>query len=207
MRPITVRTVTLLVATACLLLLLNLAVKQPGADRDASTPADPSSVSAPTFGLNEADVAFLAEMLEEGNESIAAAELVLGRTRRPEIEELAEGAILTLSEEMRELQRLQAAARFAQVGASPLPRPSTSELSRGSKSTALLPLRGPAFDHAFLELAIEQRRRAVDLATDVLGQGGDDRVALHARRILQLQRIELDVLERWRGAPPLAWQG
>jgi hypothetical protein len=74
--------------------------------------------------------------------------------------------------------------------------------ARAPDVTALVSLRGAAFDAAFIELAVWQRRSIAGLAREVLARGSDASVAALARRVVELQMTELVLLERWdRGTP------
>jgi len=165
----------------------------------ASEPPD----EAASAGLNEADVAFLQNMVPHHRQAVEMAEMVPDQTTRPELLELSGAIISSQSAEVDRMNGLLEAA-----GEEPAMEMEGMDHSAGAMDMPgmmapadmdeLARLRGQEFDLAFLDMMTEHHQGAIEMAEQVLEEGEDPEVAGLARDIIAAQRAEIDQMAQWR---------
>jgi uncharacterized protein (DUF305 family) len=166
--------------------------------RGAAT--QPPASTAATF--NDADIRFLHDMIRHHRQAIAMADLVNGRTRRPELVKLAatitdsRGAELrTMEGFLRRWNRPASAARVADHEASQVP----GLLDKGQLDW-LETLEGVQFNLGFITMMWTHHEGAVELAQAELAAGASPAVKALARQMLAAQQAEIRQLHGWKDA-------
>jgi uncharacterized protein (DUF305 family) len=185
MRPI-------LLALAAALLLA--ACNQGGQDQEQGTaPAE----AAP----NDADVTFTQNMIPHHQQAIEMAKLVDSHTDRPELHRLADSVE---SSQRQEITQMRGWLRSWGKPATPseghgghgdteMPgMMSEADMRRLMEST------GTEFDLAFVEMMAAHHQGAIDMANTELKDGSQPEVTRLAEQIIDIQRDEIDQLQRWK---------
>jgi len=180
-----------------ILIALVAAVLLAACARSAAT--QPTASTAATF--NDADVTFLQDMIPHHRQAIEMAELVDGRTRRPELVKLAASITASQGAEIRTMQgfltrwnRPAPAARGADHQ-SQLP----GMLGRGQLDW-LQTLQGAQFDLGFATMMRTHHGGAVEMAEAELGAGASAPVKALARQMIAAQQTEIRQLQQWKDA-------
>jgi uncharacterized protein (DUF305 family) len=158
--------------------------------------------AASTAAFNDADVAFLQDMIPHHRQAIAMAELVDGRTRRPELVELAAGITASRDAEIRTMQGfLSRWNRPAPAAGAPEQEESQvlGMLGQGQLDW-LQTLAGVQFDLGFVTMLRTHHEGAVELAKAELGAGASAAVKALARQMIAAQQAEIRQLHRWKDA-------
>lgn len=179
-----------------------------GAPQEAVSPASSprggdTEASAGDSQLNEADVMFLEGMIPHHDQANQMAELVRGRTERPELEEFAQGVLAVQSEEIEEMSALLEAGGEVAGGMEGMDHQMEGmEQMPGmmdeGEMVELEQLQGQQFDLRFVEMMIEHHEGAIAMAEMVLDQGENPQVADLATRIIEAQQAEIEQLRRWQ---------
>lgn len=179
------------------LIALAVAVLVPACAHSAAT--QPTASTAATF--NDADVAFLQDMLLHHWQAIAMAELVDGRTRRPELAKLAAAITASRGAEIRTMQGLLRSWNR--------PAPAARAADHQSQVPGLLDqgqldwletLAGVQFDLGFVTMLRTHHEGAVEVAETELGVGASAAVKALARQMLATQQAEIRQLQGWKDA-------
>ena len=166
---------------------------------------DPSVDSAgggeASGSFNEADVTFLKDMIPHHEQAIEMAEMVEGRTERPELIELAGNIISSQTAEIEEINTLlEEAGESAEGGAEHDMDSMGSGGSMGMSQEdmdALMEVEGEEFDKMFSEMMIEHHTAAIEMANEVLDGGENAEVATLAEGIIDEQQKEIDDMKSW----------
>jgi uncharacterized protein (DUF305 family) len=181
-----------LLALAAALLLT--ACNQGGQDQEQGTaPAE----AAP----NDADVTFTQNMIPHHQQAIEMAKLVDSHTDRPELHRLADSVE---SSQRQEITQMRGWLRSWGKPATP------SEGHGGHGDTEmpgmmseadmrrLMEATGTEFDLAFVEMMAAHHQGAIDMANTELKDGSLPEVTRLAEQIIDIQRDEIDQLQRWK---------
>jgi uncharacterized protein (DUF305 family) len=167
----------------------------------AVSEAGSAPAAAGDAALNEADVTFLQNMIPHHEQANEMADLVAGRTQRPELEELAEGILAAQGEEIEEMRGLLEAAGEDAGGMEGMEHGmegSMPGMMDEAMMTELQELQGPEFDQRFVEMMIEHHEGAIQMAQDVLAEGQSPDVADLANRIIKAQEAEVEMMRGWQ---------
>jgi len=166
--------------------------------RSAAT--QPTASTAATF--NDADVRFLQEMIPHHQQAIEMAELVDGRTQRPELVKLAATIITSQDAEIRTMQgfltrwnRPAPAVEGAGHDESQAP----GMLGEGQLDW-LQTLEGTQFDLGFVTMMRTHHGGAVEMAETELRAGASAAVKALARRMIAAQQAEIRQMHGWKDA-------
>ena len=156
------------------------------------------SGSTEAGSFNEADVAFLQDMVVHHKQAIEMAEMVETRTERPELNELANNVITSQTAELDEMEGLlgEAGAEIPNdMGGMDM---GGSEMGMSQEEMDnLSALEGEEFDKMFSEMMIRHHGEAIQMANDVLKDGENEDVAALAQGIIDEQQKEIDDLTSW----------
>lgn len=157
----------------------------------------PASEDAGNLSYTEADIEFLQQMKPHHEQAIEMAEMVGGRTDRPELNTLASDIIESQSAEIEEIDSM---LEEAGETSSQDPAVDHGDVSMGMTQEdmdALESSEGDGFDEMFAEMMIEHHRSAIEMANKVLADGENAKVASLARGIIEEQQKEIQDLEAW----------
>ena len=184
------RRILLVLAAGFLLAACN----QGGGDQEQGTaPAE----AAPS----DADVTFTQNMLPHHRQAIEMAKLVDTHTDRPELRELVDSI---QSSQSQEISQMQAWLRTWGKPATPseghgghgdteMPGMMTdADMRRLMEST------GTEFDLTFVEMMAAHHQGAIGMANTELEDGSLPEVTRLAQQIIDIQRDEIDQLQRWK---------
>jgi uncharacterized protein (DUF305 family) len=155
-----------------------------------------------TPAFNDADVGFLEAMIPHHQRAIDMARLVTGRTRRPEVVELAGRITASRAAEIRRMQAGLTGWRGpAAADAGPQHDPSLlpGMLAEGQLEW-LQTLTGAQFDLGFLTMMRTHHRGAVELAETELRSGASPEVKALAQQMIVTQQREIGQMQRWTDA-------
>jgi uncharacterized protein (DUF305 family) len=171
----------------------------------AGTAGDTASdAGSPAAAFNQADVAFLQNMVPHHEQAVEMAELVEGRTDRAELLQLAESIVATQSAEIDQMNGLLAAAEEDPTIPEGMDH---SGAGHGNSAPGMMDdadmaeiegLQGQAFDLAFLDLMSEHHQGAIDMADEVTTAGENPDVARLAAEVIQAQQAEIEQMAQWR---------
>lgn len=162
---------------------------------DAADPGAGSGEGTATF--NEADVTFLQDMVVHHEEAIEMAEMVEGRTERPELIELAGNIISSQTAEIEEINGLlEEAGEDAGDDMGGMDMGGDMGMSQEDMD-ALMEMEGEEFDKMFSEMMIEHHTAAIEMANEVLDKGENTAVATLAQGIIDEQQKEIDDMKSW----------
>lgn len=154
------------------------------------------------LGFNDADVRFLQDMLPHHQQAIDMAELVDGRTRRPELVKLAARITTSQGGEIRSMQAFL--TRWNRpVTADGGMRPDQSQVSgmlAEGQLEWLQTLKDTRFDLAFLTMMRTHHGGAVEMAAAELRSGSSAEVKALARQMILAQQTEIRQMQRWQDA-------
>ena len=164
------------------------------ADNNSGAPASPQP--------NQADVAFVQGMIPHHQQAIEMAELIDGRTDRPELAKLAKDVTTTQSTEVNRMQGwLQAWGKPVggmgemDHGASPMPG-----MMDQAEMDELMGLKGTRFDLAFMDMMTRHHQGAIETATTELGAGSVGEVKQLAQQMITAQQREIQQMAAWKQA-------
>ncbi len=165
-----------------------------GTDTAGNTGSRPdTSAPAQQQSHNEADVAFVQQMIPHHEGAIEMAELTEGRTDNPRILDLARRIDQAQGPEIEQMRsRLHAwgvdetsGMDHGDMGHGEMPGMGAEDMRKLEQAT------GAEFDRLFLELMIEHHQGAVDMSETVLDEGRDPEVKDLAQRIIDAQEAEI----------------
>jgi uncharacterized protein (DUF305 family) len=157
---------------------------------------------ASTAAFNDADIGFLHDMIPHHQQAIAIAELVDGRTRRPELVKLAASITASQGAELRTMHGfLRRWNRPAPAARAPDHEPSqVPGLLDEGQLAWLQRLQGARFDLGFVTMLRTHHEGAVELAEAELGAGASPAVKALARQMTAAQQAEIRQLQGWKDA-------
>jgi uncharacterized protein (DUF305 family) len=169
--------------------------------------ASPPSAAASTHAIdqwNPADTAFVQAMVLHRQQALQMANLVQGRTARPELLRLARRIQLAQDPEMAQLTaRLRDRSPSVASGG-------VGDVSGGADGRwfdgmmappqlrTLAATTGPRFDFLFVDMLLAHHNGAVVMAGEALADGGDPQVGQFASSVLTGQQQEIGELTTWR---------
>ncbi len=155
---------------------------------------------------NEADVAFLSDMVPHHEQAVEMAALVADRSERPELEELAATITETQAAEIATMKGMLSAAGGEAAGGhgdshgdSHDDEMAMEGMAGSAELDELRSLSGNAFDLRFLELMTAHHEGAVKAAEQVQADGKNPDVAALAEEIAAAQRAEIEQMTAWQG--------
>ena len=157
--------------------------------------------TAGSGSFNEADVTFLQDMVAHHEQAIEMAEMVEGRTDRPELQELASNIISSQTAEIEEIDGLledagEEGADDGGMGHDMDTGGSDMGMSQ-EEMDALMDVQGEEFDKMFSEMMIRHHEAAIAMSEEVLENGENAEVATLAQGIIDEQQKEVDDLKSW----------
>lgn len=172
---------------------------QPGSSTSGS-----SSSAAAQGEFNDADVAFAQGMIPHHRQAVAMAELADGRTKNPQVLDLAariggaqEPEIATMTGWLREWGAdvpgegdMGGKSGMDQGGMGGMTGMMTPEEMTGLEQAS-----GPEFDRMFLTMMVKHHRGAVEMAQTELDDGADPEALALAQQIIDTQQAEITEME------------
>lgn len=167
-----------------------------------STGAAPSASAAAAQGEhNNADVTFVQGMIPHHRQAVAMAELAAGRSRNPQVLDLAariDGAqgpeITTMTGWLREWGA-EVPTDGGMMGGDHTGMAGMSGMMTPDQMQGLGQATGASFDRMFLQLMTAHHRGAVEMARTELTAGADPRATTLAQTIIDTQRAEITEME------------
>jgi uncharacterized protein (DUF305 family) len=181
-----------------LLVLAALVLAACGSDEDPIAAGSAPAGDEESASFNDADISFIQGMIPHHQQATEMAALVAERSEREELRSFADKIIADQSAEIEEMQGLLAAAG-AEEGAGHGGTGGMSGSSQEPDMAELQGLSGQEFDLAFLDMMSAHHKSAIEMAEQVLDEGGNRRVADLANRIMETQRAEIEQMAVWRG--------
>lgn len=172
-----------------------------GRSLDAARPPSAAASTPAIDQWNPADTAFVQAMVLHRQQALQMANLVQGRTARPELLGLARRIQLAQDPEMARL-----IARLRDRSPS-VPSGGVSDVSGGrwfagmmatSQLRTLAATTGQRFDFLLVDMLLAHHNGAVVMAGEALADGGDPQVGKFAGSVLAGQRQEIGELTTWR---------
>ena len=177
------------VLAAAALLALTLSACGGG---EASTAASGSTSNGAAGAVdkqhNDADIAFVREMTPHHESAVAMSELAPDRSDNPAVTALASRIADAQEPEIAQMRKM-AKAWGAELGAGHSSGSHTGMDMTGA--TTLEPLKGPAFDRAFLTEMIAHHESALPMSQAVLDQGVNPQAKTLAQQIVATQTAEI----------------
>jgi uncharacterized protein (DUF305 family) len=179
-----------------------------GQGTDDTTTDDPTAAEAPSESgteedteANEADVAFVQQMIPHHEGAIEMAELVHERTERTELRELADGIVEVQDAEITQLEGMleRFGADRMMMGdedGQAMDHDAMGMMTE-TEMAELQEAEGEEFDRRFIELMIDHHQGAIDMSERVLAEGSDPEVAGLAEAIIAAQEAEIDQMRGW----------
>jgi len=171
-----------------------LAACDNAADDNTGAPASPQP--------NQADVAFVQGMIPHHQQAIEMAELIDGRSDRPELTKLAGDVSATQSAEVSRMQSWLEAWGKPSSGMGEMDH--SASLMPGMMGQAemdeLKGLKGTKFDLAFVDMMTRHHQGAIEMATTELGAGSLGEVKQLAQQIITAQQREIQQMAAWKQA-------
>jgi uncharacterized protein (DUF305 family) len=164
-----------------------------------------SAATQPTASeaaFNDADVAFLQDMIPHHQQAIDMAKLVEGRTRRPELVKLATSITASQGAEIRTMQgfltRWNRPAPAVEGAGHDEPQ-APGMLGEGQLDW-LQTLAGARFDLGFVTMMRTHHGGAVEMAEAELRSGSSASIKTLAKRMIAAQQAEIRQLQGWKDA-------
>jgi uncharacterized protein (DUF305 family) len=172
-----------------------------GRSLDAASPPSAAGSTPAIDQWNPADTAFVQAMVLHRQQALQMANLVQGRTARPELLLLARRIQLAQDPEMAQLTaRLRDRGPSVAIGG-------VSDVSGGRwfagmmatpQLRTLAATTGQRFDFLFVDMLLAHHNGAVVMAGEALAHGGDPQVGQFASSVLAGQQQEIGELTTWR---------
>lgn len=172
----------------------------------AAVTACASGAGSQSAAFNDADVAFLQDMVPHHEQAVEMAKMVSDRTDRRELVELADTIVSTQTAEVDQMQGL-----LADAGEEPPADGMDHGGGGGGHSGSGMPgmmsdddmqqlqgVSGEQFDLRFLEMMTAHHEGAVEAAETVLDEGENPEVAGLAREIIEAQKAEIEDMRTWQ---------
>lgn len=174
-----------------------------GGDDEATSPstteaAVEADTRADVGSFDDADIQFLHGMIPHHEDAISMAELVEGRTERPELLRLSEAVIASQEPEVEQMELLLEEAGEPSDGADG--GHDMSEMMGEADMGALEGLTGVEFDLAFIDAMTVHHEGAITDAEEVLESGENPQVRALAEEIIAAQQAEIDQMAAWKAA-------
>lgn len=184
-------------ALASLLMLVACAGDQ------VTQPAGPTAPApAATAAFNEADIAFLQNMIWHHAQGVEMARLAADRATRPELEQFAGKIIADQSREIETMRRLlaEAGAKSPYEGMEGMPHGGRGMpgMMDEQQMSRMRNLQGEQFDLRFLEMMTVHHQGAIDAAQQVLQRDQNPQVTDLAQQIITAQQAEIEQMATWR---------
>ena len=163
---------------------------------------DPSTVSAPPPAAgssateavsakhNDADVTFIKDMSPHHVGALAMAQLAPTRAENANVKALAARIVGEQDPELNRMKQM-ATAWGVTLDAAGHSMGGGSSMSMGGDAATLMPLKGAAFDKAFLELMTAHHQGALPMAQAQLDKGENPQAKVLAQEIIKAQTAEI----------------
>jgi uncharacterized protein (DUF305 family) len=166
-------------------------------DGDSTVATAPSAevVNGISTSHNDADIAFINDMVPHHEGALAMAELAADRAASPKVKELATRIVAAQQPEIDSMQEMAKAwgVTLGQTdgGHSTGGHSSGGSMEMDADVAALEPLTGAAFDKEFLTRMIEHHEGALTMAEKQLADGTNTQAKALAETIISSQRAEI----------------
>ncbi len=177
-----------LAAAALLALTLSACGGDEGSGATSGSNSRSTAVGAVDKQHNDADIAFVKEMTPHHESAVAMSELARDRSDNPAVTALATRIAGAQEPEIAQMRKM-AKAWGVDLGAGHSSGSHTGMDMTGA--TTLEPLKGPAFDRAFLTEMIAHHESALPMSKAVLDQGANPQAKVLAQQIVATQTAEI----------------
>ena len=181
--------------------VLALGLSACGSSSDPSTvsagPAAGSSTEAVSTQHNDADVTFIQDMTPHHVGALAMAQLAATRAENADVKALAERIVAEQDPELKRMQEMATAwgVQLDAAGAGhSMGGGATMSRGMGGDQATLMPLKGVAFDRAFLTLMTAHHEGALPMAQAQLDDGQNPQASVLAQAIIKAQTGEIAVM-------------
>lgn len=148
--------------------------------------------------LTEAETTFLSSMVPHHEQAIEMAELVEGRSERPELNELAASIVSSQEEEITTMQGLLDDS--GEDGMSSMDHGGMPGMMSEEDMTELESLAGADFEAAFLQMMTAHHQGAIEMAEEVLAAEPSSEVQELAQGVIAEQEGEIAQMREWQEA-------
>lgn len=141
------------------------------------------------------DRAFAGDMVPHHVSAVDMAEIAKQRSKRPEIQGLADDIIRTQQQEIDQLRGID--ARLKEAGEPKGKLGASAEMMGMSMDTGSLKTAEP-FDRAFIDMMLPHHQGAIRMSRIELDRGADGDAKKLAEQIIAAQTREIEEMNRWR---------
>ncbi len=163
---------------------------------------DPSTVSAPPAAgssateavsaqHNDADVTFIQDMTPHHVGALAMAQLAPTRAENADVKALAERIVAAQDPELNRMKQMATAWGVTLDGSMSMGAGSNMPMDMGNDEATLMPLKGAAFDRAFLVSMTAHHEGALPMAQAQLDKGENPQAKVLAQAIIKAQTAEI----------------
>ncbi len=158
-----------------------------------------SGAAAAAAAHNDADVAFVQEMIPHHTQAIQMSQLAAHRAAAPQVTDLATAIAKAQGPEIQQMQGFLQAWNLPAV-----PAGSTDMDSMGGSMPGMMSdqemqqlgdASGPAFDRMFLQMMIEHHTGAIEMSQTELSHGENPDAKSLAQKIIDAQRTEISQMQ------------
>lgn len=157
------------------------------------SPSSPSGIAATSAGAvsaqhGEADIAFIQDMTPHHESAVAMSELVADRSDNPTVKALASRIVAAQGPEIAQMQKMAKAWKVELVAGHSSGTHTGMDMAG---ATELEPLKGAAFDRAFLTEMITHHEAALPMSQAELDKGENPQAKVLAQQIVATQTSEI----------------
>jgi len=155
---------------------------------------------------NEADAAFVADMIPHHEGAVMMAVLAQDRAEHPELKALANEIIAAQEKEISEMQALEGDLPEAgtddsgsmSMGEDHMGHAGMDAEAMGMDMDPSALKNADSFDLAFIDMMIPHHEGAVEMAQKLLEDGENPQLQAMARAVISSQNAEIETMENWR---------
>lgn len=191
MRITRTRTSVIAVSAALTLGLAACSSNDPSTVSVPQSAASASATEAVVAQHNDADVTFIKDMTPHHVSALAMAQLAPTRAENAEVKALAARIVSEQDPELNRMKEMATAWGVSLDAPAPMSSGSGMSMDMGGDEATLTPLKGAAFDKAFLELMTAHHQGALPMAQAQLDGGENPQAKVLAEAIIKAQTAEI----------------
>jgi uncharacterized protein (DUF305 family) len=160
------------------------------------------ALRTPDDSTDPFDLRFIDSMIYHHEATIQMANMVIGKTARPEMKTFARKLVDEQSREIDRLRELRSEWYAGRPSAIDMTMPGTSDagmdILHGEHIKEMGEMEPNHFDNHFLNMMLPHHKGSIDMAREAEARGEHDELKKFAEQMIELQSVEVIQMKRWK---------